>query len=252
MDAPDDGGDDTPDAGGDDPLAGGDDNPDDAPEDLEDGAPDDGDDGQPEEPDMDAPDDGGDDTPDAGGDDGDMEPDDLSGGDDGGSDAGGDDGDMEPDDLSDGGDGGDGGDDTPDAGDSEDGSDGGDSGDSSDGGSEGEIEGIENEIFEDLSDEQKAIRTKELKDRFIELYNVTLAFKEKVDYVKKNSDNMKVITKVSKSLDKLSDMISYYITKTFNTKSYIENKSDFYYCLWVLDRLNELMSTLAPKEPMKK
>ena len=179
-----------------------------------------------------------------------MEPDDLSGGDDGGSD-GGDDGDMEPDDLSDGGDGGDGGD-TPDAGDSEDGSDGGDSGDSGDGGSEGEIEGIENEIFEDLSDEQKAIRTKELKDRFIELYNVTLAFKEKVDYVKKNSDNMKVITKVSKSLDKLSDMISYYITKTFNTKSYIENKSDFYYCLWVLDRLNELMSTLVPKEPMKK
>jgi len=79
-----------------------------------------------------------------------------------------------------------------------------------------------------------------------------LAFKEKVDYVKKNSDNMKIITKVSKSLDKLSDMISYYITKTFNTKSYIENKSDFYYCLWVLDRLNELMGTLAPKEPIKK
>ena len=91
-----------------------------------------------------------------------------------------------------------------------------------------------------------------MKDRFIELYNVTLAFKEKVDYVKKNSDNMKIITKVSKSLDKLSDMISYYITKTFNTKSYIENKSDFYYCLWVLDRLNELMGTLAPKEPIKK
>ena len=183
-----------------------------------------------------------------------MEPDDL-GDDDGDSDdpdAGGDDGDMEPDDLGDdGGDGGDGGDDTPDAGDS-DGGDAGDSAGGSDGGEEGDIKGLENEIFEDLTDEQKAIRTKELKDRFIELYNVTLAFKEKVDYVKKNSDNMKIITKVSKSLDKLSDMISYYITKTFNTKSYIENKSDFYYCLWVLDRLNELMGTLAPKEPIKK
>ena len=156
---------------------------------------------------------------------------------------------MEPDDLGDGGDGGEGGDDTPDAGDS---SDGGDASGGSDGGEEGDIKGLENEIFEDLTDEQKAIRTKELKDRFIELYNVTLAFKEKVDYVKKNSDNMKIITKVSKSLDKLSDMISYYITKTFNTKSYIENKSDFYYCLWVLDRLNELMGTLAPKEPIKK
>ena len=202
----------------------------------------------------------GDDTtdePDAGDDtdDGDMEPDDL--GDDGGDsddpDAGGDDSDMEPDDLGDdGGDGGEGGDDTPDAGDSSDGGDSGDTSGSSDGGAEGDIKGLENEIFEDLTDEQKAIRTKELKDRFIELYNVTLAFKEKVDYVKKNSDNMKIITKVSKSLDKLSDMISYYITKTFNTKSYIENKADFYYCLWVLDRLNELMGTLAPKEPIKK
>ena len=104
----------------------------------------------------------------------------------------------------------------------------------------------------DLSDEQKAIRTKELKDRFVELYNLTLAFKEKVDYVKKTSDNIQVITRVSKTLDKLSDMIAHYIHKTFNTKSYIENKSDFYYCLWVLDRINELMGTLTPKEPIKK
>jgi len=213
MDADDEG----EDTGDDDPLADDSEGEDDEPEDLEDGAPDEDGDDTTDEPDA------GDDT-----DDGDMEPDDL--GDDGGDsddpDAGGDDGDMEPDDLGD---------------------DGGDGG----GGGE-DIKGLENEIFEDLTDEQKAIRTKELKDRFIELYNVTLAFKEKVDYVKKNSDNMKIITKVSKSLDKLSDMISYYITKTFNTKSYIENKSDFYYCLWVLDRLNELMGTLAPKEPIKK
>ena len=243
MDADDEEGED--DTGEGDPLAD-DEGGDDEPEDL-------GGDDSPEEPDMDAE---GDDDLDAG-DDGDIEPDDLGDGDDtdepddlGGDDspdAGGDDGDMEPDDLGDGDGDSEGGDDTPDAG------DGGDMG-SGDGGSGNpdDIKGLENEIFADLSDEQKAIRTKELKDRFVELYNLTLAFKEKVDYVKKTSDNMQVITRVSKTLDKLSDMIAHYIHKTFNTKSYIENKSDFYYCLWVLDRINELMGTLTPKEPIKK
>ena len=244
-DAPEDLGAGDPDADGDgtddepDDLSGGDDPADDEPGDDDEEAP--------EEPDMDADDEGddtGEDDPldDEGGDD---EPDDLGGDDT--PDAGGDDGDMEPDDLGDDGGDSEGGDDTPDAGDD------GDMG-SGDGGSGNpdDIKGLENEIFADLSDEQKAIRTKELKDRFVELYNLTLAFKEKVDYVKKTSDNMQVITRVSKTLDKLSDMISHYINKTFNTKSYIENKSDFYYCLWVLDRINELMGTLTPKEPIKK
>lgn len=255
-DAPEDLGAGDPDADGDgtddepDDLSGGDDPADDEPGDDDEEAP--------EEPDMDADDEddpldddeGGDDEPDdLGADDSPEEPDmdsedDLDAGDDT----------DEPDDLGDGGDTDEpddlGGDDTPDAGD---GGDGGDMG-SGDGGSGNpdDIKGLENEIFADLSDEQKAIRTKELKDRFVELYNLTLAFKEKVDYVKKTSDNIQVITRVSKTLDKLSDMIAHYIHKTFNTKSYIENKSDFYYCLWVLDRINELMGTLTPKEPIKK
>ena len=136
----------------------------------------------------------GDDDLDAG-DDGDMEPDDL--GDDDSPDAGGDDGDMEPDDLGDGGGDSEGGDDTPDAGD---GSDGGDMG-SGDGGSGNpdDIKGLENEIFADLSDEQKAIRTKELKIDSLNYIILTLAFKRS-RYVKKTSDNMQVITRVSKTL----------------------------------------------------
>ena len=43
-------------------------------------------------------------------------------------------------------------------------------------------------------------------------------------------------------------MITYYVTKTYPTKTYTENKSDFYYCLWILDRLDKLICTILPKE----
>ena len=155
---------------------------------------------------------------------------------------------MEPDDLSD--DGSDGGDDTDslDSGDGEspDSAD-GDTGNSSD-----PLEGLENEIYDDLTDEQKAIRNKELKDKFIELYNLIKSFKQKVEYINKNSDNMQIIIRVSNALDKLADMTLHYITKTYHTKTYIENKSDFYYALWCLDRIVVLIESIAPEEPVKK
>ena len=155
---------------------------------------------------------------------------------------------MEPDDLSD--DGSDGGDDT----DSLDSGD-GDSSDSTDGdtgNSSDPLQGLENEIYDDLTEEQKAIRNKELKDKFAELYNLIKSFKQKVEYIKKNNDNMQIITRVSNALDKLADMTLHYITKTYHTKTYIENKSDFYYALWCLDRIVVLIESIAPEEPVKK
>ncbi len=83
---------------------------------------------------------------------------------------------------------------------------------------------------------------------FIELLDITNGFKDKVETISKNSDNIEVISRVSRALSKLSGMITYYITKTYPTKTYTENKSDFYYCLWILDRLDKLICTILPKE----
>lgn len=219
----------TPDAG-DDPLAGDESDSVDEPESL-------GDDEPTEDDTPDAGEDGGEDSVD--------EPDDLGGepGDEG-DDAGGEDSVDEPDDL--GGDPGDEGDDTPDAGNGDDSNTSGDQSTPSE--VDGKIKELEGEIFEDLSDDQKAIRTKELKDNFIKLYNIIIGFKDKLEYVKKTSDNIKIVTAASYELDKLAVLVSYYITKTFPTKTYIENKADFYYAMWVLNRINDLLGTLVEDE----
>lgn len=111
-----------------------------------------------------------------------------------------------------------------------------------------DIKKIEDELFEELSPEQKAIKNKELKQQFVRLYYVIERFKEKVDTINKNSDNIQIISRVGDSLDKLSKLVKYYIIVTYNTKSYFENKSDIYYCLWALDRINKLICTIAPED----
>lgn len=145
-----------------------------------------------------------------------------------------------------------GGDEEPDSGDA------GDTGDEESEGDEGldapvgsiqaDIKKIEDELFEELSPEQKAIKNKELKQQFVRLYYVIERFKEKVDTINKNSDNIQIISRVGDSLDKLSKLVKYYIIVTYNTKSYFENKSDIYYCLWALDRINKLICTIAPED----
>ena len=119
----------------------------------------------------------------------------------------------------------------------------------SDGGDDNGIKTLEDGLFEDLTDEQKAIRNRELKEKFINLYVLANSFKVKIDNISKNPDNLDIIVRANRALDRLIETINFYITKTYDTKTYIENKSDFYYCLWILDRIEKLISSLIPDEP---
>ena len=103
-------------------------------------------------------------------------------------------------------------------------------------------------LFNQLSPEQKKIADLELKGQFIELFEKINEFKLKVDNLERNDDNTKVLTRVSNALLQLSNLIKSYVQFTYQTKTYIENKSELFYSIWTLDKVVKLFDTVCPKD----
>lgn len=128
----------------------------------------------------------------------------------------------------------------------------GEDGDTDDGGqavdqTTQDINNLNSSLFDQLSDAQKHIADVELKGQFIELYEKINMFNNKVKLVERNEDNAKILTRVSNSLIQLGELIKGYVQFTYQTRTYIENKSELFYSIWTLDKIVKLFDTICPK-----
>ena len=110
-----------------------------------------------------------------------------------------------------------------------------------------DINNLNSSLFDQLSDAQKHIADVELKGQFIELYEKINMFNNKVKLVERNEDNAKILTRVSNSLIQLGELIKGYVQFTYQTRTYIENKSELFYSIWTLDKIVKLFDTVCPK-----
>lgn len=106
----------------------------------------------------------------------------------------------------------------------------------------------EDELFADLSDEQKAIRDSELKGCFAELYNSVNEIIERINNVHKTEYTLDVFEFISGKLNELKSLIHYYLTVTFDTKSYIENQISYQECLAILNTINEMLKNVKKSQ----
>ena len=117
-----------------------------------------------------------------------------------------------------------------------------------DGGEKSELQQAEEPLYQDLSDEQKNIRDKELKNNFVELNETLTTILERMNKVVKDTVNMKIVDFVVNNLLKLKDMVCYYLTETFNTKSYQENMLFYQQCLVVMSSIQKLIPEITFEE----
>lgn len=110
-----------------------------------------------------------------------------------------------------------------------------------------EIKQLENDIFSSMTPEQLALREENLKDLFIKLYDSTVEFEGKINDSAKNADNLAVLDFVTKKLIELKDSIYYTMTKSYNTKSYIENVTLYQQYIAILNTITDLLSEISPK-----
>ena len=172
---------------------------------------------------------------DVGGDDGELDMD--TGGDDSGDD-----------DYTDDGTGGETGEEDPDMGDTST----NDTSDSQDSELEARIKQTEAEIFNTLSDEEKAIKNKDLVDNFITLKTIIKTFLEKVRTITTTDENDAILQFVEMSLLDLGNMTTDYIITRYSKKSYIENFVTYQQIILTIEQLREIISKLKVDENPKK
>lgn len=140
------------------------------------------------------------------------------------------------------------------------GGDGGeDAGDTGEGNAEGEpgetegsvindeLKAAEDELLADLSDEQKQIQSDELRKNFIDLYNIVLDVIDKVNNIHKEESTLQVFEFISTQLLILKDIINTNITRSFDTKTYIENNIDYQHCLAILNSVKQMIEETDKK-----
>lgn len=113
---------------------------------------------------------------------------------------------------------------------------------------EDELAKIEDELFADLTSEQNAIKDKELKRLFMELYKACDVSINRINAIGKTDDNMRVLTFCAKKLIELRDSIDFHINETYWTKLYLDNLITYKTCLAQYNNINNILAKLVPDD----
>ena len=110
-----------------------------------------------------------------------------------------------------------------------------------------EVTDLEKEILGSLSDEQISIKYKELKTQYINIYSTIDTLLIRVNKISKNNNNIKVIEFILNKLTELKELVVFYLTNTFDTKSYIENTINYQQYLAILNSMTKLFKEINIK-----
>lgn len=117
---------------------------------------------------------------------------------------------------------------------------------------EGEMSGEEeveanSDIFASLTAEEQAVKIKELKSLYSNLYSSIDDILERINKLDINEDNLETISRISTSLYDMKVYLSDYLALVFPTKSYIENDVVFARFLTVVKSITEILDDIAKK-----
>lgn len=110
-----------------------------------------------------------------------------------------------------------------------------------------QIQDLEKDIYADLNEPQMDIRNRELKQNFVDLYNMIGDVSERINDISKDSTSMRPLEFVASKLNSLSDTVSDYLTNTFSTKSYMENDINYHLFLKTIEDINAILANIKPK-----
>lgn len=104
---------------------------------------------------------------------------------------------------------------------------------------------VQKQLFDQLTPEQQAIKVKELKNNYAELYTRCANILKAVTDSNPGDENMvRVFDYVQKTMTDLQTHIYYYITNTFDTKTYMENDMQFKQFLTILNTIKNILGEL--------
>ena len=107
-----------------------------------------------------------------------------------------------------------------------------------------DIKRQEEEMYSDMSPEQLDIMHRELKSRFIDIYNICTNTIERLSAVHVSEDNVPTLEYISRTLSTTKDMIVDYIDNIYKSKSYIENNVNYNKYLVIINAINKMLESI--------
>ena len=119
-----------------------------------------------------------------------------------------------------------------------------------DSGSEGdnELQSLENDLFKDITPEQMNIKILELKKQYLEVYSTITDVLTRTNKIQKTTQNIKVLEFIINKLIELKDIVQFYLSNTFDTKTYMENMVNYQQYLVTLNTINRLLKEINVKK----
>jgi len=116
---------------------------------------------------------------------------------------------------------------------------------------EQEANPINTEIFDSLTPEEQAVKIKELKRLYKDLYTSVVDLSTRVRDTKIDEDNIDMMDRINSDLYDLKTYIRDYFTNSFETKSYIENDIKFSQFLFYLNSIKDVIEKVASSNEKK-
>lgn len=113
-----------------------------------------------------------------------------------------------------------------------------------------EIQQLEDEIFSKFNSEQIAIMNRTLKENYNKLFITIDVLVDRINEVPKVMEYISVIEFASNKLAELRDMLSDYLYRTYNTKSYTENEIAYKRFVILANQITDLIGKIPTiKDP---
>lgn len=107
------------------------------------------------------------------------------------------------------------------------------------------LKAIENELFENLTDKQKQIKIKELKNNYVDLFDRCDGIIDVINARKPSDETTaQIFEYINNTILDLQNTVHDYLEHTFATKSYLENDAQFKSYLNILNTINNILKEL--------
>ena len=126
-----------------------------------------------------------------------------------------------------------------------------DDGGSGDSQANSEIQGLQQDVFSNLTQDQLRIKTNNQKQQFIDLFNDITDILERLSVINKDSNIVDTLNYVNDSLSDLREMIKDSLTDSFNTRSFVENQIILERFITIYTMLIKILEKISNKKQLE-
>ena len=114
-----------------------------------------------------------------------------------------------------------------------------------------DLKSMEDEIFADLTDQQKDIRDNELKQNYILLYDTIDEAEKRINNIVKDEKTGRVLEFITRKMNDLKRLIHHNLTKVFDSRTYIENQTALQQCIAIMNTICNMLDSITEEDEDK-